>query len=147
MDDMLDDLLSILVTSTLVAGDVQLSSPILVPVRVATTCAEDSPVAIDAAVDELIRAFHDRNDCGPAAVRIVIFTATADLRSAKPAAAARRAGWTAAQYLCLAEMPTDDDLPRCLRALVFVERGIGADPLRPVYLNGTPSLRPDLFSN
>jgi chorismate mutase len=124
------------------AGGPTPTSP--VAVRLATTCREDSASAIGDAVRELIEAFHDRNDAGPAAIRLVIFTATPDLRSAKPAAAARAAGWHAAQFLCLAEMPTDNDLPRCIRALLIVDRGHTAAPLRPVYLNGTQALRPDV---
>lgn len=113
-------------------------------VRVATTCREDSVDAISEAVSELVGAFHARNDVGHAAVRVVLFTATPDLRAAKPAIAARAAGWSAAQFLCLAEMPTDGDLPRCIRALLIVNRGIAAAPLRAVYLNGAESLRPDV---
>lgn len=116
-----------------------------VAVRLATTCRADSIAAITEAVQELVREFHARNDCGPSAVKVVLFSATGDLRAVKPALAAREAGWDGAQFLCLAEMPTDDDLPRCLRALLLVVRGVGASPLTPVYLNGTESLRPDLF--
>jgi chorismate mutase len=116
----------------------------LTPVRLATTCREDSPTAIADAVRELVAVFHTRNQCTPSSVRIALFTATSDLRTVKPAAAARLAGWADAQFLCLAEMPTDDDLSRCLRVLLLVERAPGAPPLRPVYLNGAQSLRPDL---
>jgi monofunctional chorismate mutase len=116
-------------------------------VRLATTCREDTPAAIADAVRELVRAFHQRNDVRPDAIRVVIFTATPDLRTAKPAAAARGAGWVHAQYLCLAEMPTNDDLARCIRALLIVDRGQGADALRPVYINGTEALRPDFTAS
>jgi chorismate mutase len=116
--------------------------PTLVPLRIATTATADTPAAIADAIAELVRTVHKRNDFGPLAVRIVLFSATADLRAMKPARAARDAGWTAAEYLCLAEMPTDDDVARCIRALVFVARGVGADPLTPVYLRDAASLRP-----
>jgi chorismate mutase len=116
----------------------------LVPVRVATTCAQDSAAAITDAIRELVGVFHDRNDCGHGAVRVVLFTATADLRANKPAVAARAAGWSTAHFLCLAEMPTDSDVARCIRGLLFVERGRGAAALKPVYLNGAHILRPDL---
>lgn len=117
---------------------------VAVAVRLATTCREDTAAAIGEAIRELIAAFHERNDAGPEAIRMVIFTTTPDLRSAKPAAAARAAGWTSAQFLCLAEMPTEDDLPRCIRALLIVDRGHHSRALRPVYLNGAQSLRPDV---
>ena len=119
-------------------------SSVLVPVRVATTCTADTAMAISAAVTELVRTFHERNQCTPEHVKLVLFTATHDLRAAKPATAARHAGWTAAQLLSLAEMPTDDDLPRCIRAVVFVEQDRTASRLRPIYINGAERLRPDL---
>lgn len=116
----------------------------LVAVRLATSCGEDSAAAIATAVTDLVQSFHHRNDCGPQSVRLVIFSSTHDLTSAKPAAAARHAGWQHVPMLCLAEMQTVDDLPWCIRALLLVERGFGADPIRSLYLNGTQSLRPDL---
>jgi chorismate mutase len=135
-----------LMLSTLLFGTNDPNHMVSVPavVRLATTCRDDSAEAIGRAVTELVHAFHARNDAGPAAVRVVIFTATPDLRAAKPAIAARTAGWNDAQFLCLAEMPTDDDLPRCIRAMLIVDRGRGASPLRAVYLNGTQGLRPDV---
>jgi monofunctional chorismate mutase len=119
----------------------------LIPVRLATTCVEDSPRAIAAAVAELIDVFHDRNDCAQATVKVAVFTATSDLTSEKPAAAARRAGWQHAQLLCVAEMRTDNDVPFCLRALLLVERSAGAAPIKPVYLHGAQALRPDLVGD
>lgn len=118
----------------------------LLPVRLATTCGENSAAAIEDAVRELLATFLERNDCGAPAVQLAIFTATADLTAAKPAAAARRAGWHDTQFLCLAEMPTDDDVPFCLRVLLLVYRGRGASPLKPIYLHGARALRPDLVS-
>ena len=141
----MDDVVPLLL-STRLAGDDATPSPPFSPVavRLATTCRDDSAGAIADAVTELVHEFHARNDVGMPSLRVVLFTATPDLRSAKPAAAARAAGWTAAQFLCLAEMPTDDDLPRCIRVLLIVNRGRGADPLRAVFLGGTASLRPDV---
>ncbi|HYW52288.1 MAG TPA: chorismate mutase [Gemmatimonadaceae bacterium] len=117
-------------------------------VRLATSCAENSAAAIDDAVRELVDTFHRRNtDCPARAVSLVLFTATNDLRAAKPATAARRAGWSEAQFLCLAEMPTDDDVALCIRALVFVQREGNAERLRPVYLRDAQRLRPDLVAD
>ncbi|MES3033152.1 MAG: chorismate mutase [Gemmatimonadota bacterium] len=141
MDDVVPLMLSTLLTGTNAPNAVP---AVAVAVRLATTCRENSATAIADAVSELVHTFHARNDVGPAAVRVVLFTATGDLTTAKPAVAARAAGWTSAQFLCLAEMPTDDDLPRCIRALLIVDRGLGADALRAVYLNGTEILRPDV---
>lgn len=142
----MDDVIPLML-STLLFGD-RMTAPHLdsaaAAVRLATTCREDSADAIADAVTELVRAFHERNDVGLADVRVVLFTATSDLRAAKPAVAARAAGWKAAQYLCLAEMPTDGDLSRCIRALLIVDRGRTDTPLRAVYLRGTEVLRPDV---
>ncbi len=140
----MDELVPMLIAGVLgpAASDPHRSQ--IVAVRVATSCGENSAAAIASAVTELVETFHARNDCSASCVRVVLFSATRDLTAAKPAAAARMAGWQHAQMLCLAEMPTTDDLPFCIRALLLVERGIGADPLKPLYLNGTQVLRPDL---
>ena len=140
----MDEIVPMLIAGVLgpAASDAQRSQ--IVAVRLATSCRDDSTAAIATAVTELVEAFHHRNDCGASSVRVVIFSATQDVTAAKPAAAARKAGWQHAQMLCLAEMPTADDLPLCIRALLLVERGVGADPLKPLYLNGTQTLRPDL---
>lgn len=139
-----DDIVPLMLSSWLSGTPTDQTPSVAVAIRLATTCREDSPSAIADAVTELVHAFHERNDVGPNAIRLVIFTATPDLKSAKPAAAARAAGWGAAQYLCLAEMPTDTDLPRCIRVLLIVDRGRGADKLRSVYINGAQALRPDV---
>ena len=124
-----------------------MSNALGVPVRLATSCPADTAEAITDAVTALIQEFQHRNDCRPSAVRMAVFTATSDLRSVKPAKAARHAGWDHVPMLCLAEMPTDDDLPRCIRVLVFVDRGSVTEALKPVYLNGTHVLRPDLAAD
>lgn len=139
----MDDPASLAWASLLSGTRTESHTGVPVAVRMATTCREDSAAAIEEAVRELVTTFETLNDAGPRAVRVVIFTATPDLRAAKPATFARAAGWTYAQYLCLAEMPTDDDLPRCLRALLIVDRGPTSPPLRPVYINGAERLRPD----
>lgn len=140
----MDDVIPLMISTWLSGAPADHTPSAAVALRLATTCREDSASAITEAVTELVHAFHARNDAGPDSIRLVIFTATSDLRAAKPAAAARAAGWAKAQYLCLAEMPTVDDLPRCIRALLIVDRGRGADALRSVYLNGAQALRPDV---
>lgn len=140
----MDDVIPLMISTWLSGAPADHTPSAAVALRLATTCREDSASAITEAVTELVHAFHARNDAGPDSIRLVIFTATSDLKAAKPAAAARAAGWAKAQYLCLAEMPTVDDLPRCIRALLIVDRGRGADALRSVYLNGAQALRPDV---
>ena len=140
----MDDALPLMLSSLLFENMTDTTSTSAVAIRLATTCRVDSPAAIAAAVTELVGEFHQRNDAAPDAIRLVIFTATPDLSSAKPAAAARAAGWTNAQYLCLAEMPTGNDLSRCIRALLIVARGRDSIPLRAVYLNGAEALRQDV---
>lgn len=140
----MDDVIPLMLSSWLSGSPADQTATAAVAVRLATTCREDSASAIADSVAELVHAFHAKNDAGVDAIRLVIFTATPDLRAAKPAGAARAAGWAKAQYLCLAEMPTDDELPRCIRALLIVDRERGADPLRSVYLNGAQALRPDV---
>lgn len=113
-------------------------------VRGATTVDYDDPSLIYEAIRELLGALASLNDIGADDVVSAIFTATPDLRSAFPAAAAREFGWCDVPMLCATEIDVTGAQPRCLRVLLHVER-TGAQPrLLPAYLRAAASLRPDL---
>ena len=118
--------------------------PMLRALRGATTVCADDKASIGEAVTELLRAIVDANGIAPAQVLSAIFSATGDLRSLYPAAAARALGWHEVPMLCVREMDVDDAPPRCVRVLLHlaVERDAA---LRPVYLHGARVLRPDLL--
>lgn len=116
---------------------------VLRALRGATTVEADEPACIAAAVRELVTALVAANDLAPDAVLSAIFSATPDLHSLYPAAAARELGWHDVPMLCVSEMDVAGAPARCVRVLLHlsVERG---QALRPVYLHGACVLRPDL---
>ena len=117
--------------------------PRLRAVRGATTVAADAPALVDEAVAELLRDLLAINRIGPDDVVSAIFSATPDLRSLPPAAAARALGWTDVPMLCMAEMEVEEPLSRCVRVLLHVSVSDGR-ALRAVYLRDARVLRPDL---
>ena len=112
-------------------------------VRGAITVSHDTPEAIASATGKLLAALLDVNDLALADVTSAYFPATPDLRSDFPAKGARSAGWDEIPMLCAQEIDVDGALPRCVRVLLHLH--LPADlPLRPVYLGGARTLRPDL---
>ena len=105
--------------------------------RGAITVAEDSPEAILEGTEELLRALIDRNGIEPDDLISIVFTATPDLRTEFPAAAARRLGIDV-PLMCATEIAKPGALPRCIRVLAHLYGG--AEELEPVYLRGAKSL-------
>ena len=122
----------------------QATATTLRAVRGATTVEYDDPSLICDAIRELLGALGSLNDIGAEDVVSAIFTATPDLHSAFPAAAARELGWCDVPMLCAAEIDVPGAQPRCLRVLLHVERTSTQPRLLPVYLRAAASLRPDL---
>lgn len=110
-------------------------------VRGAIVVPEDSREAILNATARLVETMMERNSLTTADLVSVIFTATPDLRSAFPAAAARQMGLTDVPLLCAAEIDVEGALGRVVRVLVHARTE--AQPVH-VYLDGAESLRDDL---
>lgn len=112
--------------------------------RGAITVASDEPTEIVAATVELLRAMLDRNEASPEDLISVLFTATTDLVSEFPAAAARTIGISEVPLLCAQEIPVPGAVPRCIRVLMhlYTERDYAS--LRHVYLREARGLRTDL---
>lgn len=112
--------------------------------RGAITVDADEPTEIVAATVELLRAMLDRNEASAEDLISVVFTATIDLVSEFPAAAARTIGISDVPLLCAQEIPVPDAVPRCIRVLMhlYTERDYAS--LRHVYLRDARGLRTDL---
>jgi chorismate mutase len=112
--------------------------------RGAITVEADDPGAIVEATVELLRAMLERNGVAPGDLVSLVFTATPDLVSEFPAAAARTIGISEVPLLCAQEIPVPDAVPRCIRVLMhlYTERDYAS--LRHVYLRGAKGLRTDL---
>ena len=114
--------------------------------RGATTVSSDTPTAILDATRELLQALAQANGLTPARIVSAIFTATSDLHSEFPAAAAREIGWQEVPLLDAVEIDKPGALPRCVRVLLHAEMERDASPVH-VYLHEASVLRPDLAAS
>ncbi len=112
-------------------------------IRGAITVPVDTAEEILAATRELLLRLAEANGLKPERIISAIFTATPDLRSEFPAAAARSIGWREVPLLDAVEIDKPGALPRCIRVLLHVEMAEGARPVH-LFLREAAALRPDL---
>ncbi len=113
-------------------------------IRGATTIDEDTPAAIDAAVIALLGELFTRNELHNDDLISVILTATDDIHSKFPAAAARLFGLGDVPLLCARELDIVGATQRCIRVLLHVNTERSRADLHHVYLEGAVGLRDDL---
>ncbi|HUS62250.1 MAG TPA: chorismate mutase [Acidimicrobiales bacterium] len=112
--------------------------------RGATTVDADTPEQIHARVQALIAAMLDRNALSKDDLISMIFTATGDIHSMFPAAAARAAGLGDVPLLCARELDIEGGTPLCVRILMHIASDVPRPELHHVYLEGARNLRDDL---
>lgn len=112
--------------------------------RGATTVEVDDKQAIIEATAELIKEMMSRNDVAREDLVSMIFTATSDLVSEFPAAAARAIGISDIPLLCAREVDVVGAIPRVVRVLAHLYTSRSAEELRHVYLREARPLRTDL---
>lgn len=112
--------------------------------RAAITIDVDSPDEVRARTTSLLEQLYGRNNLHHDDVVSILFTATSDIRSAPPAAAARTFGLVDVPLLCAQEMDVDGSLGMCIRMMLHVETDAARDELRHVFLRGATVLRPEL---
>lgn len=113
-------------------------------IRGATTVDEDSTEQVFARVKELLRVVFERNELDHDDIIDVFLTATNDIHSVFPAAAAREFGLGDVPLLCAQELDITGATPLCIRVLLHVYTEIPRAELRHVYLEGAAGLRDDL---
>ncbi len=113
-------------------------------VRGATQLRQDSRAEMTDAVVELMSALMSRNGIGVDDLVSVLFTATVDLRSEFPAAAARQLGLGEVPLICAQELDVEGALPRVVRVMVHAEMALPRAEVAHVYLRGADVLRQDL---
>jgi chorismate mutase len=112
--------------------------------RGATRLVADDRDEMNEAVVELLAELFDRNRLGTDDLISIVFTATPDLRSEFPAAAARKLGLGDVPLLCAQELDVAGALPRVVRVLVHAETDLRRADIVHVYLRGAEVLRRDL---
>ncbi|MEU2150193.1 MULTISPECIES: chorismate mutase [Streptomyces albovinaceus subgroup] len=111
--------------------------------RGAVQLREDSEDAVVDGTKRLLKDMLDANGVGHDDLVSVLFTATPDLRSAFPAAAAREAGMADTPLMCAQELDVPGALPRVVRILAHAETELPKRDIHHVYLDGAAVLRPD----
>ena len=113
--------------------------------RGATTVPENSAPAIAKAVKELFDILEQKNQLDPDLIVSVVFSVTPDINAIFPASVIRhRPGWDLVPLLDVQQMDVPQSLPRCIRVLIQFNTPLPQTALKPVYLRGAASLRPDL---
>jgi chorismate mutase len=113
-------------------------------IRGATLLQDDDAIEMAEAVTELVAAMLERNGLTSDHLVSILFTATPDLHSAFPAAAARALGLGDVPLICAQELDVSGALPRVVRVLAHVECDAPRAAIQHVYLRGAESLRQDL---
>jgi chorismate mutase len=116
----------------------------LVALRGATTVDSDTREALLERTGELLTEMLERNNVGHDQLVSIIFTATEDLTSEFPAAAARAIGLGDVPLLCARELSVDGGNPSTVRVLVHCYSPRPRSALRHVYLHRAKHLRDDL---
>lgn len=95
-------------------------------------------------VSELLTAVLDRNALVADDLISVWFTATPDLHSDFPAAAARGLGIVDVPLICAQELDVAGAMPRVVRVLAHVETERAKSDIAHVYLGAAAALRQDI---
>ena len=112
--------------------------------RGATTVDVDEPEHITERVLALLHGLLEANDIDHDDLISVLFTATDDIHSMFPAAAARKFGWGDVPLICARELAIENATPMCIRVLVHLTTERTRRELHHVYLEGAVGLRDDL---
>lgn len=119
-------------------------SSVLRALRGATTFDVDEADHVTERVVQLVELMLERNDVVHDDIVSILFTATDDLHSVFPAAAARTIGLGDVPLICSRELDITGAVPRCIRVMMHLRTGLARDELRHVYLEGARGLRDDL---
>jgi chorismate mutase len=112
--------------------------------RGATTVEADTADQVRDRTVGLLEAMVARNDVHHDDIISVLFTATDDIHSLFPAAAARDIGFGDIPLICARELSIIDATPLCIRVLMHLTTERDRSELRHVYLEGAAGLRDDL---
>jgi chorismate mutase len=118
----------------------------LIALRGATTVDADARGDIKQRTEELLTQLLQRNALAVDDIVSILFTATPDLRSDFPAAAARAIGLAHTPLLCAQEIPVEGAMERCVRVLIHCYAPAEA-ARHHVYLHEAQELRLDLPSS
>lgn len=112
--------------------------------RGAITVDKNEAQMILDATTELLKSMVTDNEVKKEDIISVVFTMTADLNAAFPAAAARQLGWTDIALLDAVQADVPGSLKNCIRVLMHFNTDKKNEELRYIYLKEAKKLRPDI---
>lgn len=113
-------------------------------IRGATKLVSDDVAEMEEAVSELLLEMVARNNIKVDELISVFFTATPDIKSAFPAAAARKLGWKDIPLMCSVEMDVVNSLKPVIRVMMYANTSKSRSEIQHVYLRGAEVLRLDI---
>ncbi|MFE3830929.1 chorismate mutase [Streptomyces sp. NPDC059092] len=113
-------------------------------VRGAVQLERDESGHMDEQVKQLLTAIMERNGLTTDDLISIWFTATPDLHSDFPAAAARGLGIVDVPLICAQELDIAGALPRVVRVLAHIESELPRSEVAHVYLGAAAALRKDI---
>ncbi|MEV6161032.1 chorismate mutase [Streptomyces sp. NPDC052052] len=113
-------------------------------VRGAVQLDQDDAGHMTERVSTLLTAVLERNELVADDLISIWFTATPDLHSDFPAAAARAIGIVDVPLICAQELDVAGAMPRVVRILAHVETYLAKSEIAHVYLGATAALRKDI---
>jgi chorismate mutase len=120
------------------------AAPAVRALRGATTVDTDTPEQLNRRVTTLLERMMDDNGVGKDDLISILFTATDDIHSVFPAAAARTIGFGDVPLICARELDIVGATPMCVRVMMHITTEKARAELHHVYLEGAKGLRDDL---
>lgn len=112
--------------------------------RGAITVENNDAAEILAATGELYDKIIAENGIDKEDFVCIFFSLTPDLDKVFPARAVREKGVTNVPLMCMAEIPVEGALEKCVRILILSNSEKSNDEIRHIYLKNAVKLRPDL---
>ena len=113
-------------------------------IRGATQLIADDPLEMADAVTELLTDLFDKNGIEKVDLISILFTATGDLSSDFPAAAARKLDLGDIPLICAKEIDVIGSLPRVVRVMVHAYSDLPHAEIKHIYRRGAEVLRRDI---
>lgn len=113
-------------------------------IRGAVCLTQDDAVEMAEAVTELLTQMLERNQLTSDDLISILFTATPDIHSAFPAAAARAVGLADVPLICAQELDIAGAMPLVIRTMIQVDTDLARNEIKHVYLRGAEALRQDI---
>lgn len=113
-------------------------------IRGAITLDADTREQVMERTATLLNEIIARNGIDGEDIVSIVFTATEDIQSEFPAAAARSIGLASVPLLCARELDVNEAVDHCIRVLMHVYTATPRDAIRHVYLERAQPLRTDL---